>query len=334
MKYSQSEKMEIIRMVETSSLSIKQTLRKLELPRSSFYEWYRRYKEAGYNGLASRQKSRRQVWNKIPEWEKERVLEVAREYPEKSCREIAWHMTDKMDSFVSESSVYRILKAHDLITSPVFTIVSAKDKFDHPTTRVNELWQTDFTYLKVLCWGWYYLATVMDDYSRYIIAWQLCQTMKAEDVKKTLDMAIEKTGVEHVHVVQRPRLLSDNGSCFISHELKKYLERHEMRHIRSKTYHPQTQGKIERYHRSMKNLILLDHYHAPSELTERIREWVAYYNHERYHEAIDNVTPADKYYGRSREVLRRREKVRRETMKMRRELYRLATMETLPNSVS
>jgi putative transposase len=334
MKYSQSEKMEIIRMVETSSLSVKQTLRKLELPRSSFYEWYRRYKEAGYNGLASRQKSRRQVWNKIPEWEKERVLEVAREYPEKSCREIAWHMTDKMDSFVSESSVYRILKAHDLITSPVFTIVSAKDKFDHPTTRVNELWQTDFTYLKVLCWGWYYLATVMDDYSRYIIAWQLCQTMKAEDVKKTLDMAIEKTGVEHVHVVQRPRLLSDNGSCFISHELKKYLERHEMRHIRSKTYHPQTQGKIERYHRSMKNLILLDHYHAPSELTERIREWVAYYNHERYHEAIDNVTPADKYYGRSREVLRRREKVRRETMKMRRELYRLATMETLPNSVS
>jgi putative transposase len=95
-----------------------------------------------------------------------------------SCREIAWLMTDKMDSFISESSVYRILKAYDLITSPAFTLVSAKDKFEHPTTRVNELWQTDFTYLKVVHWGWYYLSTVMDDFSRYIIAWQLCQTMK------------------------------------------------------------------------------------------------------------------------------------------------------------
>jgi transposase InsO family protein len=158
--------------------------------------------------------------------------------------------------------------------------------------------------------------------------------MKAEDVKNTLDMALEKTGVEHVHMVQRPRLLSDNGSCFISHELKKYLESHEIRHVRTKTYHPMTQGKIERYHRSMKNLILLDHYYAPSELSERIREWVDYCNHQRYHEAIDNVTPADKYYGRDQTVLERREKVRRETMKMRRELYRMALMESLPNGIS
>jgi putative transposase len=334
MKYRQSEKMELIRMVEESSLSVHKTLQEIDVSRSSFYEWYRRYREGGYDGLASRHRNRRQVWNKIPEWEKERVLRVAREHPEKSCREIAWLMTDKMDSFISESSVYRILKAYDLITSPVFTVVSAKDKFEHPTTRTNELWQTDFTYLKVVRWGWYYLSTVMDDFSRYIIAWQLCRTMKAEDVKNTLDMAIERTGVEHVHVVQRPRLLSDNGACFISHELKRYLERHEIRHVRTKTYHPMTQGKIERYHRSMKNLILLDHYYAPSELTERIREWVDYYNHERYHEAIDNVTPSDKYYGRDRMVLERREKVRRETMRMRRELYRLATMESLPNGVS
>jgi putative transposase len=334
MKYTQSEKRELIRMVEESSQSVQQTLRELDVPRSSFYEWYRRYRECGYDGLASRHKSRQQVWNRIPEWEKERVLEVARGYPEKSCREIAWLMTDKLESFISESSVYRILKAYDLITSPAFLLVSAKDKFEHPTTRTNELWQTDFTYLKVVHWGWYYLSTVMDDYSRFIIAWQLCRTMKAEDVKNTLDMALEKTGVEHVHVVQRPRLLSDNGSCFISHELKRYLERHDIRHIRTKTYHPMTQGKIERYHRSMKNLILLDHYYSPSELSERIREWVDYYNHERYHEAIDNVTPADKFYGRDRMVLERREKVRRETMKMRRELYRMATMESLPNGIS
>ena len=116
-------------MVEESSLSVKQTLREIDVSRSSFYEWYRRYKDAGYDGLTSKHKSILQVWNRIPEWEKERVLEVAREHPEKSWREIAWLMTDKMDSFISESSVYRILKAYDLITSPAFTLVSAKDKF-------------------------------------------------------------------------------------------------------------------------------------------------------------------------------------------------------------
>jgi transposase InsO family protein len=243
-------------------------------------------------------------------------------------------MTDEQESFISESSVYRILKAYDLITSPVFTVITAKDKFEHPTTRTNELWQTDFTYLKIIQWGWYYLATVMDDYSRYIIAWQLCRTMTAEDVKHALDMAIEKTGVEHVRVVLRPRLLSDNGACFVSQELKRYLERHEIRHVRTKAYHPMTQGKIERYHRSMKNLILLDHYYAPSELNERIREWVDDYNNQRYHEAIDNVTPADRFYGRDHIVLERRGKVRRETMRVRRELYRLATMDSLSNGVS
>jgi transposase-like protein len=101
MKYTPSEKMEIIRMVEGSRLSVKQTWREIDVPRSSFYEWSRRYKEAGYDGLASKHKSLQQVWAKIPEWEKERVVEVAREHPEKSCREIAWLMTDKLSSFIS-----------------------------------------------------------------------------------------------------------------------------------------------------------------------------------------------------------------------------------------
>ena len=139
MRFTQSEKTEIIRMVEESSLSVKQTLLEMDVSRSSFYEWYRRYQDEGYNGLASNQEDSRRVWNAIPEWEKERVVEAAREYPEKSCREIAWLMTDKRETFISESSVYRILKAYDLITSPVFTVVSAKDRFEHPTTWANEL---------------------------------------------------------------------------------------------------------------------------------------------------------------------------------------------------
>jgi putative transposase len=303
MKYSQSEKMEIIRMVEESSLSVRKTLQQIDISRSTYYEWYKRYQEHGYEGLASKHRSPLQFWNAIPEWEKERVLEVAREYPEKSCREVAFHITDKEGYFISESSIYRILKSHDLVTSPVYTLISVKDQFEHPTIRVNELWQTDFTYLKVIDWGWYYLLTVLDDYSRYIIAWNLCKSMKSEDVKKTLEIAIGRTGIKHVHVFHRPRLLSDNGSCFISMELKDYLDQYDMKHIRTRTYHPMTQGKIERYHRSMKNLILLDNYHSPTELEARISEWVDHYNNHRYHEAIDNVTPSDRFFGRDKEIL-------------------------------
>jgi transposase InsO family protein len=305
--------MEIIRMVEDSNLSVRKTLRQIDISRSTFYEWYKRYQKHGYDGLAPKHRSPQQFWNAIPEWEKQRVVEVAREYPEKSCREVAFHITDKEGYFISESSVYRILKAHNLVTSPVYTVISAKDQFEHPTIRVNELWQTDFTYLKVVDWGWYYLLTVLDDYSRYIIAWNLCKSMKAEDVKKILEMAIVKTGVKHVHVYHRPRLLSDNGSCFISMELKDYLSQYDMKHIRTRTYHPMTQGKIERYHRSMKNLILLDNYYSPTELEARISEWVDHYNNHRYHEAIDNVTPGDRFFGRAKEILEQRQRTKAET---------------------
>ena len=334
MKYTQSEKMEIIRMIEESPLSVKQTLQKMRIPRSSFYEWYKRYQENGFDGLESHYKNHRQVWNTIPEWERQRVVQVAREFPEKSCREVACYITDTMEYFISESSVYRILKAYDLVTSPVYTVVSAKDKFENPTTRINQLWQTDFSYLKVIDWGWYYLSTVMDDYSRYILAWRLCQTMMAEDVKKTLDMAIETTGVKHVHVVHRPRLLSDNGSAYVSKELRGYLEANEIHHIRTKPYHPMTQGKIERYHRSMKNLILLDHYYSPSELEERIREWVDYYNNHRYHEAIDNVTPHDKYFGRDKEILKNRMKIKKQTIQERKKINKMIMLESLSNGIN
>lgn len=334
MKYSQSEKMEIIRMVEESSLSVKQTLQKIGIHRSTFYSWYARYTEHGYDGLAPRHKSPQQIWNTIPDWERERVVEVARKYPERSCREVACLVTDQHGYFISESSVYRILKAHGLVTAPVYRIISASEKFEHPTRRVHELWQTDFTYFRIINWGWYYLLSILDDYSRYIITWKLCTTMKTEDVKTVLDMAIKETGVTSVNVYNRPRLLSDNGSCFISSELRDYLCDNNMQHIRSKVYHPTTQGKIERYHRSMKNIILLDNYYTPEQLIHQIGRWVDYYNNHRYHEALHNVTPRDRYYGRDEEILEQRQITKEKTMKLRRRVNRSFTLQTLTTSMN
>jgi putative transposase len=318
MRYSQSEKMEVIRLVESSPLSIKQTLAELNINRSTFYDWYRGYQEEGYDGLANQYRPPQQFWNEIPPWEKERVVEIALEMPEKSPRELAWYITDKRGYYISESTVYRILKAHDLVTSPVYNVITALDKFSQPTKAVHELWQTDFTYFKVVHWGWYYLSTIIDDYSRFILAWRLCTGMSADDVKQTLDDAIAFTGIGQPTVLHRPRLLSDNGPCFVSKALKQYLDEEGIDHTRGKPYHPMTQGKIERYHRSMKNILLLENYYSPSELEHQIGLFVDHYNNHRYHEALNNVTPADVYYGRDNKVLQRRVQVKRRTMLMRR----------------
>jgi len=317
MRYSASEKSEIIRLVEGSDRPVKETLDALQVPRSTFYTWYRAYCEAGFDGLAHRKPMPGRTWNRIPEEVRSHVLEVALDKPEATPRELAWYITDTERYYLSESSVYRILKSADMITSPAYIVIAAADTFRHPTRAVHELWQTDFTYFHVVGWGWYYLSTVMDDYSRYILSWKLCTSMKADDVENTLDLALAKTGRERTRVVHRPRLLSDNGPCYVSKQLKEYLADHGLGHTRGKPYHPTTQGKIERYHRTMKNQVKLDTYYYPWELETEIERFVTWYNNERYHESLDNLKPVDVYRGRGREILSERDRIREETLRER-----------------
>ncbi len=184
------------------------------------------------------------------------------------------------------------------------------------------MWQTDFTYFKVIGWGWYYLSTVLDDYSRYILAWRLSATMGAGDVQETLEQAFAKTNLTHIKVRHRPRLLSDNGPAFIAEDLKTYLHQYRIKHIRGAPYHPMTQGKIERFHRSMKNVIRLDNYYLPWHLERAIGQFITYYNEERYHESIGNVTPADMYHGRAARIQSKRVIIKHKTMNERRRLHR------------
>jgi RNA-directed DNA polymerase len=319
MRYTPAEKFEIIRLVEQADVPAKQVLAELGIARSTFYDGYRRYGEAGYDGLADHNSQPHQFWNRIPDEVREEVVQIALERPELSPRELAWHITDHQGYFISESSTYRILKACDLVTSPVFQLVSAKDQFEEPTTRVNELWQTDFTQLKVVGWGWYYLCTVLDDFSRYIIAWRLAPAMTSQDAKATLDLAVERTAVSHIKVDLRPRLLSDNGAAFVSDELAQYLEHYHLRHIRGAPYHPQTQGKIERYHRSMKSIVKLVNFYFPWELEQAIASFVDYYNQQRYHESLDNLTPSDVFLGRALEVQTYRQHIKQQTFISRRQ---------------
>ena len=321
MRYSASEKYEIIRLVEASSLPVRKTLRQLDIHKSTFYNWLKRYQDNGLDGLEDRKPSPTVAWNQIPGDHRDGIIELALDKPELSPREVAVSYTDHQAYFVSESTVYRLLKAQDLITSPAYILMQASDKFQHPSKRVNELWQTDFTYFKIIGWGWYYLSTILDDYSRFIIAWRLCTSMSASDVSDTLDDALSFTSLDQVKVKHKPRLLSDNGPCYISGELAEYLKENGMTHTRGRPYHPQTQGKIERWHRSMKNQILLNNYYLPGELQEHLQRFVNYYNHERYHESLDNLTPADVFYGRGQAILDQRETIKLNTLAMRRKMH-------------
>jgi hypothetical protein len=222
--------MELIGLVERTDLPVRVTLRQLGIPPSTFYGWYKRYLGGGFDALHDKKPPPRPRWNQVPEKVRAEVIDLALKKTELSARELAYHFTDERRYFLSESSVYRILKAADLITSP----------------------------------------------------------------------------------------------AYVSKDLRDYLAEQGMTHTRGRPYHPQTQGKIERYHRSMKSVVKLQHYYLPWELEAAVRDFVAYYNHRRYHESLDNCTPADVYYGRHHRVLSERDKIKQLTMQRRKKEYRAA----------
>jgi putative transposase len=318
MRYPASEKLEIIRLVEQSHLPVRRTLEKLGVSRATFYRWCDLYQTGGPEALEDRSPRPDRVWNRIPDTVRGQIVQLALDEPELSPRELATRFTDSKSYFVSEASVYRLLKDHDLIASPAYIVIKAADEFKDKTTAPNQLWQTDFTYLKVIGWGWFYLSTILDDFSRYIIAWKLCTTMKVGDVTATLDLALQASGLDRTKVVHHPRLLSDNGPSYISADLAEWLDKRNMGHVRGAPCHPQTQGKIERWHQTLKNRILLENYYMPGDLEAKIDAFVDHYNHRRYHESLGNLTPADVYFGRAQTLLLERERIKRDTIRNRR----------------
>jgi len=322
MRYPAPEKLEIIRIVEQSHLPAKKTLDQLGIARRTFYRWYDRYVEGGPEALEDRPSRPSRVWNRIAAEVQSQIIDMALEQSELSPRELAVRFTDEKHYFVSEATVYRLLKAHDLITSPAFVVIKAAEEFKDKTARPNEMWQTDFTYFKIIGWGWVYLSTVLDDFSRYIIAWKLCTTMRAEDVTDTLELALTASGCDSARVLHKPKLLSDNGPSYIASELAEWIDAKGMSHVRGAPLHPQTQGKIERWHQTLKNRILLENYFLPGDLERQIKAFIEHYNHQRYHESLGNVTPADAYFGRAADIIEQRERIKRKTIQLRRLQHR------------
>jgi transposase InsO family protein len=311
------KKLEIVTLVNRSPLPKRKTLLELGMPRSTFYRWQKRLRAEGEAGLVDRRPEPSTVWNRLRPAEQESILAEALRQPDLSPRELAFYVSDHAGFAVPESTVYRILKRHGLVREVNLVGFPAGKEYRIKTTRRNEQWQSDASYFFVVGWGWYYLISVLDDFSRMILAWKLMLDMTAASISEVVEEAVAFTGMRHVSIEDKTRLLTDNGPGYIAQVLEDYLRMQSICHIRCSPHHPQTNGKLERFHQTAKTRLNVLVYNSPEALERALAEFIEYYNQTRYHEGIGNVAPADVYYGRREEILRRREEQKQLTIEAR-----------------
>jgi len=314
---SDEQRAEVVEVVAKSPHTVQATLAELGVSKSSYYRWQRRL-----NGCAGPPEGPRRPWNALLEQERQAVVSNALTQPHLSARELAPWLADHAGMSVSESSVYRILKAEGLLPDRAADQAPAAKEFKHKTRWPNEMWQSDATRFLVPGWGYYWMVSVLDDYSRKILAWDLVSDVQAPSLAGAIQLAVEATGIIKAPRVAKPALLTDNGSGYISNLMEEFLRALELRHIRGRSHHPQTTGKMERCHRTVKDVVELIAHMSPDELRRAIGEFVDYYNRERYHEALGNVTPDDVYFGRREAILARRKALQIRALVARRENYR------------
>jgi putative transposase len=308
------EKAAVLARVENLAGHKRQSLADLGIPRSTYYRW-----RQGQRGQSLKPHSGdgKRPWNRLTPKEDERVLAAAREAPELSSRQLAAWITDNAGFAVSESTVYRILRREGLVKRLEVQLVAGKE-YHTKTTGPHQMWATDASYFRVAGWGYYYLVTVMDDYSRFILAWKLQRDMAADSLIDVVQEAVDATGMTEVPVEDRTRLLSDNGPGYVSRAFRDYLHLVGIRHILAAPFHPETNGKLERYHRTIKQEVNQVPYEQPSQLEGALADFVDYYNFRRYHKALGDVAPADVLYGRREQILQRRKEMKVQTIQNRR----------------
>jgi putative transposase len=306
---SAGDKAIILAQVENQPRGKRQALMALGIPKSSYYRWCQRQPDSG---------NRKRPWNRITPEEEERILAAAREFPDLSSRQLAFWITDNEGFAISESTVYRILRREGLVKRQEAQLMAAKE-YHTKTIRPHQMWATDASYFRVVGWGYYYLVTVMDDYSRFILSWKLQKDMSTNSLIEVVQDAVEATSMTDVPVEDRTKLLSDNGAGYVSRSFRDYLRLVGIRHILAAPFHPQTNGKVERYQQSLKREVNQLPYELPNQLERAIADFVDYYNYRRYHKALGNVTPADVLYGRREEILKRRKEVQIQTINRRRD---------------
>ena len=257
----------------------------LEISPSKYYDWRRRYGQANeHNGRVPRT-----FW--LQEWEREAIIDFYREHPDEGYRRLTYMMIDADVVAASPSSVYRVLKQAKLLNRWNQKPSKKGQGFQQPE-KPHEHWHIDVAYINI-CGTFYYLCSILDGYSRYLVHWEIRETMTEADVEIILQRARER------FPQVKPRIISDNGPQFVARDFKTFIRQCGMTHVRTSPYYPQSNGKIERWHKSLKGECIRPGTPLSLEDARRlVKRFVMYYNQERLHSAIGYVTPKDKLEGR------------------------------------
>jgi len=298
---------------ERTEISAGQFVGWLGITSSKFHDWCRRYGKVNeHNAWIPRD-----WW--LDDWEKQAIIRFSFEYPLEGYRRLAFMMLDRDVVAVSPSSVYRVLKAAGRIGRST-NKPSKKGTGFHQPQKPHEHWHIDISYINIHG-TFYYLTTILDGYSRYIVHWEIRRSMTEQDELVVLQRAKEKFPNE------TPRIISDNGSQFLAKDFKEFIRICGMTHVRTSPYYPQSNGKLERFHGSIKGECIRPG--TPISLEDAIRivgRYVEHYNQVRLHSAIGYVAPADKLTGREGEIFAARDRKlaeARERRKAQREATRL-----------
>lgn len=316
------ERAGLIEQIESDGRKRDRKLAEIGIPRSTYYRWKKDYEAGGTEALKREKREDSLSWNQISEPEVLGVLRVAREHPELTPRLLAVKITDEENFAVSESTVYRLLKAHGLIDPRPLEDLPAAKSWRHKTSKPDEIWQCDGTNFFVVGWGYYKAIPVIDDYSRKILACPVMPDETSMSISDAIEEALETARKEGHLLESKPKLLSDNGPGFAGKVLEGYLNFHGIRHIFGQPYHPQTQGKVEAVNKKLKKKVTLLVHCSPEELRQAVVKTAEECN-ATPHEALKNVSPNDVYAGRREEILKRREEKKKLTMERRR-LYNQA----------
>ena len=293
----------------------------LKIPESTYYRWRKVLYQEGIDGLLKRERRARIPWNKLlPEEEAEVVL-AAKAHTEMSSREIAVLITDTDTFSVSEKTVQRILRRHNLLAIRPKEEYPAAKEWHTKTTRPDEMWQMDGTCMFVTNWGYYKYIPVIDDFSRRVMNSELMEDESGYSASDAVEISLAEAKTLGHATERHPVILTDNGAAFRSWVLGDYLDNRGIRHIFGRYYHPQTQGKVERFNRTIKDYIFVNNYDSPDKLQQALRNAVKWYNN-RPHESLQNVSPNDVYAGRKEAILERRAKKKLLTLE-RRKAYNL-----------
>jgi transposase InsO family protein len=286
-RFSAEAKAELLRLVtrthERTGWTVQRILTLLGLSKARYRAWRKR---AAASALTDRRPIAPACDAVLPE-EKAAVLAYALAHPKDGYRRLTWQVIDADIAYLSESSVYRILRDAELLARWKRSTHSGQA----PTkpTRPHERWHTDLMYLRIAD-SWYFLVTVLDAYSRYVVHWELLTSMMASDVRLVIQQALEMTGAT-------PRLVTDNGSQFTAAEFKELVRRFALEHIRIRTYHPESNGLVERFHRSTREALSDQAIANLSQARTIIAAWIREYNDERLHAGLGYLTPATYYRG-------------------------------------